>query len=115
MEQFFHRKLVVLPALWHHDVPQHQCAYRHYRGNLPVVEDSSSEEKDDIALQLDQLQNLHEYKLKIDIPTFDGCLNIEEVLDWVQTTEAYFEYMKILENKEVKYVAYKLKAGMPTW
>lgn len=44
----------------------------------------------------------------MDIPTIDGRLDIKEVLDWVQTTEVCFEYMEILESKQVKYMAYKL-------
>ena len=52
---------------------------------------------------------------KMDIPTFDGKTDIEGVLDWIQTTEACFEYMEIPAHKQVKYVAYKLKAGAAAW
>lgn len=76
------------------------------------LEDSSLKEEIDVESLADHLHGRHEYKLKMDILVFDGRLDIEEVLDQIQTTEAYFEYMEIHKFKQVKYVAYKLKKGL---
>ena len=51
----------------------------------------------------------------MNIPVFDGKADIEGVLDWIKTTETCFEYMEIPPHKQVKYVAYKLKAGAAAW
>ena len=54
-------------------------------------------------------------KIKTDIQTFSGSLNIEDFLDWVSETEKYFELMDIPEESQVKYVAYKLRGAASSW
>ncbi|GJR25792.1 transposon ty3-G gag-pol polyprotein [Tanacetum coccineum] len=54
-------------------------------------------------------------RIKTDIPTFTGSLNIEDFLDWVSKTEKYFELMDIPKDSQVKYVAYKLRGAASSW
>nr|GFB67854.1 subtilisin-like protease [Tanacetum cinerariifolium] len=54
-------------------------------------------------------------RIKANIPTFSGSLNIEDFLDWVSETEKYFELMDIPEDPQVKYVAYKLRGVASSW
>lgn len=105
---------MALPAPHHHNDPLYPCRPNRHRGNFPISDNFSSEEDDEIVSLSGQFHNHHEYKLKMDILTFDGRLDIEEVLDWVQTNKACFEYMEIQDSKLVKYVAYKLKARVAT-
>ena len=37
----------------------------------------------------------NEYKLKVDIPTCSGDLDIEGFLDWIMEIDRFFEYMEI--------------------
>jgi hypothetical protein len=53
----------------------------------------------------------HEYQMKIDLPSFNGHLQIEDLLDWVMEVERFFNYMSICEDRKVKLVAYKFKGG----
>lgn len=55
------------------------------------------------------------YRLKIDIPFFDGHLHIEDFLDWLKTVETFFKYMEVPADKQVKLVAYKLKGSVSAW
>ena len=34
----------------------------------------------------------HDYKMKIDLPMYDGKRNIEAFLDWIKSTENFFNY-----------------------
>ena len=53
--------------------------------------------------------------MKIDLPSFDGHLHIEDFLDWLHAVESFFYYMEILDEKRVKLVAYELRGGASTW
>jgi len=53
--------------------------------------------------------------MKIDLPSFNGNLRIEDFLDWVMEVERFFDYMSIREDRKVKLVAYKFKGGASSW
>ena len=56
-----------------------------------------------------QHRDLDEFKLKVNVPSFNGNLGIKNFLDWIAEIERFFEYMEILEDKQVKLMAYRLK------
>ncbi|XP_020691225.2 uncharacterized protein LOC110105887 [Dendrobium catenatum] len=56
-----------------------------------------------------------EFRVKLDIPFFDGRLHIEDYLDWERSVENFFDYMEIEPEKQVKYVACRLKGGASAW
>ncbi|KAI0495171.1 hypothetical protein KFK09_025321 [Dendrobium nobile] len=56
-----------------------------------------------------------EFRVKMDIPFFDGKLHIEDYLDWERAVETFFEYMDVEPEKQVKYVACRLKSGASAW
>ncbi|PKU80123.1 hypothetical protein MA16_Dca024582 [Dendrobium catenatum] len=60
-------------------------------------------------------QTAGEFKVKLDIPFFDGHLHIEDYLDWERAAENFFDYMEIPPEKQVKYVACRLKGGASAW
>jgi hypothetical protein len=53
--------------------------------------------------------------MKIDLPSLDGHLHIEDFLHWMTEVERFFKYMSILEERKVKLVAYKFREGASTW
>ncbi|PHU09054.1 hypothetical protein BC332_20914 [Capsicum chinense] len=55
------------------------------------------------------------YKIKAEIPTFNGNVNIEGFLDWIYEVETFFEIMNIPPDRPVPLVAYKLKGGAGAW
>jgi hypothetical protein len=55
------------------------------------------------------------YKVKAEIPTFNGNVCIEGCLDWLYEVETFFEVMNIPEDCKVSLVAFKLKGGAGAW
>jgi len=55
----------------------------------------------------------NEYRIKIEMSSFSGNLDIESFLDWVNEVEKFFDMTYTTKEKYVKFVAYKLKGGAP--
>lgn len=53
--------------------------------------------------------------MKIDLPSFDGHLDVEEFLDWALKAQNFFEYANFTHEKEVKLVAFKFQRGAMAW
>ena len=45
----------------------------------------------------------------IEVPMYEGNLEVEELLDWVRSMEKYFDYEDIEEDKMVKHALKRLK------
>ncbi|KAI0494147.1 hypothetical protein KFK09_024278 [Dendrobium nobile] len=56
-----------------------------------------------------------EFKAKLDIPYFDGRMHIEDYLDWEKAVKNFFEYMEVVPDRQVRYVACRLKGGASAW
>ena len=53
--------------------------------------------------------------MKVELPSFNGNVSIEEYLDWVSEVEKFFDYMGTTYDKHVCLMAYKLKEGASAW
>lgn len=53
--------------------------------------------------------------IKVDIPGFDGRLDVDTFVDWLRPVERVFEYNEVSENKIVKIVGLKLKMYASPW
>jgi len=52
---------------------------------------------------------------KIEIPEFEGKLDLEDLLDWLHTVKRVFEYKDIPEDKKVKLIALRLRKYASLW
>ena len=52
---------------------------------------------------------------RVDIPEFEGKLDLDEFLHWLQTVESVFDYKDILDEEKVKLIALKLRRYASTW
>jgi len=55
------------------------------------------------------------YRLRMEIPEFNGQLHIEQFLDWISEVERFFDCMEIPDAKKVKLVVLKFKGGAAAW
>jgi hypothetical protein len=52
---------------------------------------------------------------KIEVPVYEGNLDVEELLDWISTLEKYFDYKEIDDEKKVKHAVTILKGHAALW
>jgi hypothetical protein len=52
---------------------------------------------------------------KMDIPVYEGNLDVEELLDWIRALDTYFDYEDVEEDKKVKHVVTRLKGHATLW
>ena len=56
-----------------------------------------------------------EKRPKFDVPTFLGKINPEELINWINELEEYFEYEEIENLDRVKFAKEKLKGQVKIW
>jgi hypothetical protein len=54
-------------------------------------------------------------KVKMDIPVYEGNMDVEELLDWIRALDTYFDYEDIEEDKKVRHAVMRLKGHETLW
>jgi hypothetical protein len=54
-------------------------------------------------------------RARIEVPMYEGNLEVEELLDWVRAMDKYFDYEDIEEDKMVKHAVTRLKGHATLW
>ena len=52
---------------------------------------------------------------KMEIPMYEGNLDIEELLEWIRALDKYFDYEDVEEDKKVKHAITRLKGHATLW
>jgi hypothetical protein len=52
---------------------------------------------------------------KMEIPMYEGNLDVEEILDWIRALDKYFNYEDVEEEKKVKHAVTRLKGHATLW
>ena len=55
------------------------------------------------------------FNLKVEIPDFEGMMQPEEFVDWLNTVERIFKYGDAPKNRKVKLITIKLKKHASLW
>ncbi|RVW21772.1 Transposon Ty3-I Gag-Pol polyprotein [Vitis vinifera] len=61
------------------------------------------------------LQNLKEYSVQVQISEFDGWMELEEFVDWLDNIESYFDWKEVPEERKVKLFEAKLRGTATFW
>lgn len=62
-----------------------------------------------------EYQEQGNYRMKVELPYFNGNVSIEKYSDWVSEVKKIFDYMSTPDDKQVCLVACKLKGGAFAW
>lgn len=93
---------------------------------LPIRDESKDEDEVEENVKVEAVLNLEEERLframskirkrpKFEVLTFLGNLNPEEMIDWINELEDYFEYEDINDLDRVKFLKEKLKGHVKIW
>jgi len=52
---------------------------------------------------------------KTEVPIYEGGLNPEELIDWINGMEKFFDYEETEDEKKIKFVVNKLKVHATLW
>ena len=52
---------------------------------------------------------------KPDVSNYSGSLNLEELVDWINYMENFFDYEEMNDEKKVKFTVKKLKGHAYLW
>jgi hypothetical protein len=87
----------------------------------PEVEEEAGHEREEVTAEDASTERLiraisrMSSKTKMEILTYEGSLNAEELLDWIRALDTYFDYEDIEEDKKVRHVVTKLKGHAALW
>ena len=46
---------------------------------------------------------------RVEVPMYEGNLNVEELMDWINALNKYFDFEEIEDKNKVRYAATKMK------
>ena len=49
-----------------------------------------------------------DYNFKVEIPEFQGSLELKDFIDWLNTVERVFDYYEVMDENKVKLVTIRL-------
>ena len=53
--------------------------------------------------------------LRLEVPMYEGNLNVEELMDWINALNKYFNFEEIEDKKKVRYAATRMKGHAAIW
>jgi hypothetical protein len=92
----------------------------------PDVGDVSDAESEEVEVEEAAGEDVAEERLlravarlggraKIEVPMYEGNLDVEELLDWIRSMDKHFDYEDVDEEKKVKQAVTRLKGHATLW
>jgi hypothetical protein len=102
-----------------------EIAHRHTvdAGDINEVESENEARHKGVEVAAEDAADKHLFRVvarigaraKMDIPVYEGNLDVEELLDWIRALDKYFDYEDVEEYKKVKHAVTRLKGHATLW
>ena len=80
---------------------------RKHSDNSDNIDDEEEEDLEEVKV-LKMLMKARS-KPRVEVPTYEGNLNVEELMDWINALNKYFDFKEIEDKKKVRYAATRMK------
>jgi len=81
--------------------------------NNPNAQNSESEEE--VPRNQNRRHRNWDHGIKIDVHNFEGKLQPDQFIKWVEKIDQFFEWKEIPDNRKVKFASLKLTGHALTW
>ena len=80
-------------------------------------EESSEDEREEVAEEVKVLKMLMKASNipRVEVPIYEGNINVEEIMDWINALNKYFDFEEVEDKKKVRYAVTKLKGNETIW
>ena len=78
-------------------------------------ESSEEEEEDPAEVKIMKMLMKTSGKPRIEVPMYSGNLNVEELMDWINALNKYFDFEEIKDKNKVRYAATRMKGHAYIW
>ena len=52
---------------------------------------------------------------KMEVFIYEGNLNVDQLMDWIDAMDKYFDYEEVNEENKVKFFVIRMKGNQPLW
>ena len=52
---------------------------------------------------------------RVEVPMYEGNLNVEELMDWINSLNKYFDFEENEDKKKVRYATTKMNRNASIW
>nr|GEZ77328.1 hypothetical protein CTI12_AA617250 [Tanacetum cinerariifolium] len=80
-----------------------------------ILEIMEADKRDVVQQMQEGYGSRYSNDIKLDIPEYDGKLDLDEFVEWLRTVELVFDYKQTTEDNKVKIVVLKLRKYASTW
>ena len=77
--------------------------------------DNNDEEEEPEEVKVLKMLMKGSYRPRVEVPMYEGNLNVEEIMDWINALNKYFDFEEIKDKKKVRYAATKMKGDEAIW
>ena len=82
--------------------------------NTSDEEESSKDEREEVVEEVKVLNMPMKAsnRTRVEVPMYEGNLNVEQLMDWINALNIYFDFKEVEDKKKVRYAATRLKGNV---
>ena len=80
-------------------------------------EESYEDEREEVVEEVKVLNMMMKAsnRSKVEVPMYEGNLNVEEIMDWINDLKTYSDFEEVEDKNRVRYAVMRLKGHAAMW